>query len=159
MKYIATCLLILLTLGGCTSTQYSDTNRVSQRSTGIDPNTIINAIAATAIYNSATDYGTYGNRNMNGFNDFNNNFNNNNFGNYVTGVGNTHTTSTTHKSGTGVKNTNTTFVQDSYTEPFGANGTRTTRSSNTVTKTTSQSTETSHTKTKSVGSGITFKPF
>lgn len=139
MKYMAIVILTLLTLGGCASTEYYDTNGVSQRRTGIDPNTIINALAATAIYNSTTDYGTYGH--------------------FTTGVGSTHTTSTTHKSGSGIKNTNTTYSGTTQTQPYGSNGTMTTRSSNTVTRTTSSSTERSHTKSKSVGSGFTFKPF
>lgn len=153
MKYMAIVILTLLTLGGCASTEYYDTNGVSQRRTGIDPNTIINALAATAIYNSTTDYGTYGHSNMNNMNNFNN------FGHFTTGVGSTHTTSTTHKSGSGIKNTNTTYSGTTQTQPYGSNGTMTTRSSNTVTRTTSSSTERSHTKSKSVGSGFTFKPF
>lgn len=144
MKYVKIILLLLGVLTGCTNNEYYGENRRD----GIDPNTVINAIVATALYNSNSNYSGYNNANMNNFNSFNS------FGSFTKD-----TKSITNKSKNEIKTKDIKNTQDSYVEAFGHNGIRSVGSSSTIINTNSHSVEKSHTKSKSVSSGFRFNPF
>lgn len=154
-------LLIFLAFTGCASTVYEGQQQT--RGNGLDMNLVANTILATALYNSSNN-----NPHADFERNFNNSFGSSNFGNsssfnnngFNTAFNSKNKTITeTHKTGTSTSNTVGTSKTETYTQPYGNNGTMTTTTRNSNSTTHSNSVENTTTKSRSFGTSIGYNPF
>ena len=129
-------LLVLLIVSGCTNNPYS-------QNYALDPNSVLNAITATAIYNSAS---IPSHSHMNNFNNFNSPHSS-------IGMDKVKSSTTTHKKSSSTTDSNSHYFGESQTN-FNNNGMTAIGSSSSYTETTTRSTEHIKKKTKSTGFSI-----